>query len=273
MKRSVSVVLSCLAVFCGAACLFSSCSGGEKTQKSRLSGKFSGDATYATLFYGGTKEETAQKYVSDAESDRQAYERAKAEAEGAADFAEKYPGGYPAYTGYGFSPYLCSTEYPFSTINGRGILYSYSQTLTLKRDFSYIYTYSIALTAHEDEWGKEVANISLTLNGTFSFEDEGDGENYTVILSDPESGTEAFTAPTVVGEKYISNWTPSVTESFRRDIAYERSLSSDFVYDRYTRGRKVRVDRSEKSLSDDVYFTDIMNDLAPYSDYTCTPSA
>ncbi len=161
---------------------------------------------------------------------------------------------------------LYCTVYPLNTVNGSKVCYSVDQRLKLKRDFTYNYQYTITLT-NSEEWGKDFSSISVQIVGTFTYQTT-DGVNYQVTLQNPAEGTQTIYGASVSGEANIYAWTLNSTAGKIVDIAYELSLDASFKYDRYTCGRSVSVSKLEKSVGDDVYYRDIMNDIAPYCSYT-----
>lgn len=162
----------------------------------------------------------------------------------------------------------CSV-YPFNTVSGSRISYTVNQSLKLKKDFTYVYSYSIILTNMED-WGKDCAKIEVSMAGTFTGEeideDNPDTSLYSVKLSDPVSGTQKIYGSTVSGEGSIYAWTINASATYSLDVETEKSIDPEFSFNRYLTGRTVKVDKMEKALDDDIYYSDILNDVAPYSE-------
>ena len=157
------------------------------------------------------------------------------------------------------------TKYPFNTITSAKVCYTVDQRLRLKRDFTYNYQYTITLTNGE-EWGKDCAQIAVQISGTFTYASI-DGDYYEVTLNDPTEGTQTVYGSTVGIEGSIYAWNLNTAESYVIDVAHELSLNADYEYNRYLKGRVLTVVKSDKEVYDDIYFRDIMNDIAPYSDY------
>lgn len=162
---------------------------------------------------------------------------------------------------------LYCSVYPFNTVNGSKVCYTVSQSLKLKRDYSYSYQYSIKLT-NSEEWGKDFARIEVQMNGTFTFlQSEILGE-YAVTLSNPTVGAMNVYGSTVSGEGSIYAWNIKSAPSYSVDVEYELSLNPTYSSTRYLSGRTVTVIRTDKQLLDDIFYQDVMNDIALYSDYT-----
>lgn len=160
-----------------------------------------------------------------------------------------------------------SNYYPLNTVNGTKITYSYSQSLKLKRDYTYLYEYTITLTNGE-EWGKDFASINVLMNGTFAYTSD-DNINYLVDLSNPISGNMELYGFNINGEGSVFNWTLSLVSNFEIDIEYELSLNEEYSYNRFIKGRTVTCIKTEEDriLSDNIFYYDILNDIAPYCDY------
>ena len=161
-----------------------------------------------------------------------------------------------------------SNVYPLNTVNGTKVCYSYQQSLKLNRNFSYRYVYSITLT-NSEEWGKDFAMINVEMEGTFSFVKNNEYE-YAVTLSNPTSGLERLYGCTISAEGSVFAWTLSNVPSKEVDIAKELSLNENYNYSRFTKGRNVVVERreNERILTDNIFYYDVLNDLALYCDYS-----
>jgi len=162
---------------------------------------------------------------------------------------------------------LYCSSYPFNTVNGSRVCYTADQRLKLKRDFTYNYQYSIKLTNSED-WGKDFATISVQMSGTFSYRSSDTIDDYEVTLENPTQGTLSIFGCTVTGESNIYAWTIKSSASYVLNIEYELSLNPEMLFNRYIKGRTVMVNKPDKELTDDIFFADVMNDIAVYSDYT-----
>lgn len=162
---------------------------------------------------------------------------------------------------------LYCTVAPFDALDGVRVRYSYEQRLKLKRDYTYYYQYSITLYNAGDA-GKDFAQISVVAEGTFSYEEADEtGNRYAVTLQDPTSGMFTVVGATAQFED-IYGWVKQSSPAYVVDIAAELMRSGDAAYNRYTRGRSVVVMKEEKLLLDDIFYRDVLNDIAPYSDYT-----
>lgn len=156
--------------------------------------------------------------------------------------------------------------YPFDSIQGSRVSYTYDQRLQLKRDFTYIYQYTITLTNSED-WGNDFARINVVMQGKFAYAESGAG-NYTVLIGDPYAGTQTVYGATAVRLGDVYGWTINSSATYVEDVAAELALDEYYAYNRYLIGRELTVNKDEKSVSDNIFFRDIMNDIALYSDYT-----
>lgn len=157
------------------------------------------------------------------------------------------------------------TAYPFNTITSAKICYTVDQRLRLKRDFSYNYQYTITLT-NAEEWGKDCAQISVVMSGTFTYSGV-DGDYYDVVLSNPTQGTFTVYGSTINGEGSIYSWNLNSSPSFIIDVETELKLDKNYQFNRYLAGRTVSVSKVDKEIYDNLFFRDIVNDIAPYSDY------
>ncbi len=165
--------------------------------------------------------------------------------------------------------YLLATGWPEKAGDGQSISYAIDQRLKLAKDYTYFYEYTIAL-ANPNDWGGSVASISVSMAGTYTYIEKTDTENkeYTVTLSNPVSGTRTVYASTITDAKSIYNWTKHGDPDLVEDLAYLSTLPS-YNFDKYTCGRKVKVtnDGENLVLSDDIFFIDILMDLAKYNNY------
>lgn len=158
------------------------------------------------------------------------------------------------------------TVAPFNTIDGSRVSYVYDQRLRLKRDYTYAYQYNITLHNNED-WGNDFARLSVSIEGTFVYELVG-GSEYAVRLNDPTIGTLTVYGATAIRPNDIYGWSVSSSPTYIEDVAAELERDANYIYNRFLAGRNVRVNKDEKALYDDIFYRDIMNDIAPYSDYT-----
>lgn len=161
-----------------------------------------------------------------------------------------------------------SSVYPLNTVNGTKVSYSYSQSLRLKRDYTYEYSYIITLT-NSEEWGKDFASLEVDMKGIFEEPISSDELNYSVKLLDPTEGTMKIYGCTISGEGSIFAWSKNTAATYSLDIGYELLLNSEYDYNRFIEGRLVTCIKGEdRILEDDIYYHDILNDIAPYCDYT-----
>lgn len=162
-----------------------------------------------------------------------------------------------------------SNAYPLNTVNGSKVCYAYVQSLKLKRDFTYEYEYTITLT-NSEEWGKDFAIINVDLGGTFTYTSQNE-ESYRVTLSNPTKGSLDIRGATITMTQNIFAWNLNNTSSYHIDIEHELMMFENYSYHRLIQGRIVEVIRNgdDRVLNDNIYYYDIMNDVAPYCDYTC----
>ena len=158
--------------------------------------------------------------------------------------------------------HLYSNVYPFMDAYSN-VAYNMDQSLKLRRDYTYIYDYSITLK-NPGDWGGEFATLSVSITGTFDFVDEGGGV-YTVALSNPTGGTQSVYGSTITGGN-IYSWSKHGEPDFILD--YETLSHKDgYKYDEYVRSHIVVVDKNDRSLSDDIFFPQLLNYICNYSNY------
>lgn len=155
---------------------------------------------------------------------------------------------------------------PFDTIGGSRVRYTYDQRLRLKRDFTYSYQYNITLNNAED-WGNDFARVTVAIEGVFSYVLNED-DTYTVYLEDPTAGIFTIYGITAIRPGDIFGWTINSAATYVEDVASELARDAGYSYNRYLIGRSVTVEKTEKIVTDDIFFRDIMNDIAYYCDYT-----
>lgn len=161
---------------------------------------------------------------------------------------------------------LYCTVYPFDTIDAPRVSYAFEQRLRLKRDYTYSYQYTITLTNSED-WGNDFARISVTAEGVFNYTAGPDG-SYTVLLLSPTEGNFTVYGATASRPGDIYGWTINSSPNYIEDVQAELASDPDYAYNRYLCGRAVKVWRENKTMEDDIFFRDVMDDVAPYCDYT-----
>lgn len=162
--------------------------------------------------------------------------------------------------------HLYCTVYPFNQLGegGNKVSYTFDQRLKLKRDFTYSYQYNITLTNSED-WGNDFARLSVVIEGEFFYEQLEDG-TWQVGLDYPAAGSLTIYGATV-SRTDIYGWAINSSATYVEDIAVELERNPYYEYSRYLTARTVVVNKEEKSVSDDIFYPDIMNDIAPYCDY------
>ncbi len=157
-----------------------------------------------------------------------------------------------------------SDIYPLNTVNGSLVCYSYEQSLKLNRDYTYSYVYQIKLT-NSEQWGKDFARMEVEMKGMFDFVSLKE-DTFQVTLENPESGSQKIFGSTITGEGSIFAWNLSTVASF----TYSFQSKPETPLNRYVSGRTVQVVKNidERSIEDDIYYFDILQDMGPYFDYT-----
>ncbi len=169
--------------------------------------------------------------------------------------------------------YLITTVYPMrmhTDLNNDGtedqtLCYTIDQRLKLNKDYTYIYEYTI-LISNPNDWGGKVAQVAVNMSGTFTYlEDTSEDGIYKAYLSNPTAGTQEIYSFDVVGSGsygYSIHTAPDMVI----DLGYLATLSH-YDFDKYTCGREVVVNKTEKSVIDDVFFYDVLDYVAPYCRY------
>lgn len=159
---------------------------------------------------------------------------------------------------------LYANVYPINYGNeGMPIAYGIDQRLKLNRDFTYLYEYSILLSNPRD-WGGNLARLSVSITGEFEYMDCGGGE-YSVLLKNPTGGTErvygaTFTSPDSYG--WYMHGQPDLTLDFSL-----LSKLEGYKFDDYVKSRVVEVRKTDKTITDDVFYPEILNYIALYCTY------
>lgn len=160
-----------------------------------------------------------------------------------------------------------SSLYPLNSVNGTKVSYGYNQSLRLTRNYTYEYSYTITLT-NSEEWGKDFAAIEVNMEGTFDYI-TADDVNYTVTLSNPSTGTMSIYGAAISGLGSIFSWTKNNTAGYVLDLEKELKANPQYTYNRYMKERTVQCFKGEdRVLTDNIYYFDILNDIAPYCSYS-----
>lgn len=159
---------------------------------------------------------------------------------------------------------LYSNVWPYLNA-GQSIAYNMDQSLKLKRDYTYVYDYSVNLR-NPGEWGGDVATLSVSISGTFEFFDEGDGI-YSVLLSNPTGGTlQVYGASIDNNRGDLYGWSKHPNPDLILD--YDTlSHKEGYEYDVYVRSHVVVVNKNGSSISDDIFFPQILNYICNYCDH------
>lgn len=170
--------------------------------------------------------------------------------------------------------YLVTTVYPMRVhtdlerndgIEDQKLCYTIDQRLKLNKDYTYVYEYTLLLS-NPNDWGGRVGKIAVSMSGTFEYIDDTDGDSvYRVFLSNPTAGKQEIYSCDITGSGsygYSMHNTPDMVI----DLGFLATLPH-YTFDKYTCGREVFVDKTEKSILDDVFFYDILDYISPYCRY------
>ena len=166
--------------------------------------------------------------------------------------------------------YLYLWKYPQFLLNAETeVLYRVDQRLTLKRDFTYNWNYTIIL-GNPGEWGNlEIAKIAVDISGTFSFHQTTFENQYSVNLSNPTFGTEEIYGCNINNMTWFGGWTMHAEPDMVND--FETLSKTGFTaYSKYVCARSVlvRIDaEGNRVLYSDLFFRDCLEDIAHYSTY------
>lgn len=177
--------------------------------------------------------------------------------------SEKFDNDSKSYCRYIYT----SDIYPLDTVDDVTVNYITYQKLRLKRDFSYEYNVEITLRKITDNGNTDLAKLEATTKGTFDFA-KYTGENYGVTISNPTEGTESRYGAYITGEGNIFSWKMSTAPDYSLDIKSE-SAKEEPQFDRYVNGKYLAVEKSgaERILYNDVFFDDLLVDIAPYCSF------
>ena len=160
--------------------------------------------------------------------------------------------------------YLFSNVWPISQGNeGMAIAYGIDQRLKLNRDYTYSYDYTILISNPRD-WGGTNARLVVSITGTFEFA-EGGANEYSVLLSNPTGGTEQLFGATITSPDNYG-WSMHSQPDLTLDYSLLSRVTS-YQYDEYVCSRVVTVNKATKTLTDDVFYPEILNYIALYSTY------
>lgn len=163
--------------------------------------------------------------------------------------------------------YVYCTVYPQTIAEGSPVCFTIDQRLKLSRDYTYRYQYTILLSNPQD-WGAQFARFVVDISGTYTYNENGE-DTYSVTLSAPLSGTETIYGSTL-SRTDIYGWSMHSSADYVLDIETARAADENFIPDKHIAGRVVTVEKSQEgnSVSDDIFYRDLMNTLALYSDYS-----
>ncbi|MCH5157138.1 MAG: hypothetical protein J1G02_04605 [Clostridiales bacterium] len=161
--------------------------------------------------------------------------------------------------------YLFSNVYPINYGNeGMAIAYGIDQRLKLNRDFTYNYDYTILISNPRD-WGGTNARLVVSITGTFVYAEGANANEYSVLLSNPTGGTEQLFGATITSQDNYG-WYIHSQPDLTLDYSVLSKLAS-YQYDQYVCSRVVSVNKTTKLLSDNVFYPEILNYIAMYSNY------
>lgn len=169
--------------------------------------------------------------------------------------------------------YLYSTLYPQSIFlnDDQGIAYRIDQRLKINKDFTYNYEYSIVLGS-SDAWGSlEVSKVYVNISGTFKFKNYQKENEFIVYLSNPTSGREEFYGC------YLRNVASFKDNEIHPEADYVLNFDSlskieNYQFDKYVKQRTVLVrkavlENEDNSIEDNIFFSDILDDLGHFNTY------
>lgn len=159
--------------------------------------------------------------------------------------------------------YIYSTVAPLEHIADTNVSYNMDQRLKLNRNYTYKYDYTITLT-NPGDWGAQFARLVVSVTGTFDYRETGDGM-YSVMLGDPTGGTKTIYASNINGAG-IYDWSMHSRPDLMIDYA-AAELVENFQYDKHVAGRIVRVDRNTKTLGDDIFDENLLDEITGYGSY------
>ena len=164
--------------------------------------------------------------------------------------------------------YLFCSSYPERNAEDQPVSYTVDQRLKLFKDYTYYYEYSIKL-ANPQDWGGSIAAINVSMSGTFTYyEPTGTEKTYVVKLSNPTGGSRTVYGARITDSASVYGWSLHGEADLVEDLGYLSTLP-DYNFDKYTRGRTVKISETEedKVLYDDIFFTDIIQDISKYFNY------
>lgn len=189
--------------------------------------------------------------------------------------------------------FMYCTTYPIRNITGWGVFesiyaispdlitsrtysfqYRYDQALTVLKDNTYHYVYTIAYSPNSQDSVSGFITVDVDIYGTYTYTKIADNE-YAVSLSVPLTGTETITA---------GHYNSNSLDWFAGNGAYKHSEPDKVVnfeelrainkeeFDWYVRSRVVTIEVSPESASDNKVYDDLFNryfldDFGPYCTY------
>lgn len=167
-------------------------------------------------------------------------------------------------------PYIYTSDiYPLNTVSGESVNYAVSQSLRLKRDYTYEYVYDVMLRKVTQSGNTDLTKLEVNCKGVFTYEAADAFDTvFKVKLAAPSEGEELRYGATIALEGNIYSWKLNSTANYRLDAATDEEGNG---VDRYLSERSVLVERGEERvLYDDIFYGDILGDIAPFCNYTMT---
>ena len=168
---------------------------------------------------------------------------------------------------------LYATLYPLSIFlnDDQGIAYRIDQRLKLNSDYTYNYEYSIVLGSAES-WGNlQVSKIYVNIFGVFQYKKYDNENSFSVRLSNPTSGKEEFYGC------HIWNLSSYKDNEIHPEADYVLDFDTlsqlgNYQFDKYVQNRTVIVrkaveENQDNTVEDNIFFSDILDDLGHFNTY------
>lgn len=161
--------------------------------------------------------------------------------------------------------YLFSNVAPINSgSEGTRVAYSIDQRLKLNRDYTYLYDYTVLLS-NPGDWGGQISKLTVSIMGTFEFIKGAEEGTYSVLLSNPTGGVEQVNG-SFLGAGGIYGWSMHSQPDMTLDF-FTLSKLENYEYDEYVRSRAVVVNKTTRTLTDDVFYPQLLNYTARFSSY------
>lgn len=179
--------------------------------------------------------------------------------------------GETGMSGFGVYEDLIADGIKEQDFNNYSFQYKIEQTLTLAKDYTYKYNYSIVFGTTNSTICPDMYSIEVDINGTYRYS-KIDDDNYYINLSNPLAGQE-----TIYGA-YIPNFSFFGQNAKKHsnpdkvvDFALNREINME-EYDWYTRLRDVTVSfnretPSNNTLKDNLFNSSFLEYVGQYTTY------